>query len=68
VKVFAVHYSKVEHLFKAIDCQLAHLEAKIAECFGRFNKIEWRLHRRIHELNQSSLLNEELLKLNAEIE
>ena len=39
VKMFAMHYSKVEKMFKTIDVQMMQLETKLADCFGRFNAI-----------------------------
>ena len=47
---------------------MTKLQAKIAECFGSFNKIEWKLTKEVHEMSESKMLNNELVIMNKEIE
>ena len=65
VKIFAMHYTQVERTFRAIEVRLTQLETKMATLFGHFNKIEWSLAKKVHELAESSVLNSQLFSINA---
>lgn len=58
----------VETCFKKIGVELTRLEAKLADCYGRFNEISWKLNREMHEISESKSLNESLMLINKEIE
>ena len=45
VNAFGQHFIAVERCFKAISVEMNKLEGRLAQCYGHFNGIEWKLTR-----------------------
>lgn len=45
LEMFTAHYTITEECFKKIEIEMTKLESKIAQCYGKFNQIEWKLNR-----------------------